>query len=187
VTRPRAEWCLAAPLARHPFASHGSNIGRASRLMHSAPSSSQVSVDHRAPGGRSGYPEALEGATGWKKGARHPPTSLRLNSSVVELRHLSRAQEQQPVRVAVSVSALTASARDLAGDLPSGMQPGVSGCSSANVHGWTTCASAGPSACQIDGLAVLTGAWRTVPLPFAPSVASSLPSSKQGHPLAPRP
>ena len=118
---PRAKWCLPAPLARHPFASHGPNLGRASRLTHSAPSSSQVSVDHRAPGGRSSYPKALEGASGWKKGARHPPTSLRSNSSVVKLRHLSRAQEQQPVRVAVSVSALTACARDLAGALPSGM------------------------------------------------------------------
>ena len=117
----RAEWCLPAPLARHPFASHGPNLGRASRLTHSAPSSSQVSADHRAPGGRSSYPKALEGASGCKKGARHPPTSLRSNSSVVKLRHLSRAQEQQPVRVAVSVSALTACARDLAGALPSGM------------------------------------------------------------------
>ena len=126
----RAKWCLPAPLARHPFASHGPNLGRASRLTHSAPSSSQVSADRRAPGGRSGYPKAFEGASGWKKGARHPPTSPRSNSSAVAVRHLSRAQEQQPVRVAVSVSALSASARVHAGALPSGMQPGVSGCSS---------------------------------------------------------
>jgi hypothetical protein len=105
---PRAKWCLPAPLARHPFASHGPNLGRASRLTHSAPSSSQVSVDHRAPGGRSSYPKALEEASGWRKGARHPPTSPRSNSSVVEPRHHSRAQEQQPVRVAMSVSALSA-------------------------------------------------------------------------------
>ena len=39
-----------------------------------------------------------------------------------------------------------------------------------HVRGRTAVASAGPSACQRGGLAVLAGAWSTRPLPFAPSM-----------------
>ena len=39
-----------------------------------------------------------------------------------------------------------------------------------HVRGRTAFASAGPSACQRGGLAVLAGAWSTRPLPFAPSM-----------------